>query len=541
MTLVPGVVRRASGNAGRAARLLAARAVLGRRAPFWLLVRLEPPFEETRTARLPFSRSRAPSLLETLRALDAAERDPRVGGVLLRCAGAPHGYAAAASLRRAVDALRAAGKPVAAYGESMHQAEYWVASGADKLWLPETGSIQLVGLRSESVFFARLLARLDLKPDVVRVGSHKAAAESFTRESMSPESREQIEAYLDDVFGEMITAIATGRRLDAALVRARIDAGPYRAETACEAGLADGCLYPDQVEEELAKLLPASGEAPASGAAPRARLVDADSYAALHAADPGWSPLFRPRPRIAYLVASGAIQRRTGMSGISVDALSRTLRALGEDDDIRAIVLRIESPGGDALASDILWRALCVAKRDKPLVVSMGEVAASGGYFAAVAGDAIFAEAPTLTGSIGVVGGKLDAGALLEKVGVDHEAVERGRRAGLLSPLRGFTPEERNLVRRDMEAVYDVFLRRVEAGRKLTRTDLAGIAQGRIWSGVRALALGLIDAHGGPLEAIREARSRAGLAAEDAVALDVQPRHAPFDLVRGLLGIEAGL
>jgi len=541
MALVPGVVRRASGNAARAARLLAARVVLGRRAPFWLLVRLEPPFEETRTARLPFSRGRSPSLLETLRALDAAASDRRVGGVLLRCAGAPHGYAAAASLRRAVAAVRAAGKPVAAYGESMHQAEYWVASGADKLWLPETGSIHLVGLRSESMFFARLLARLDLKPDVVRVGSHKAAAESFTRESMSPESREQIEAYLDDVFGELVAAIATGRRLDAAVVRERIDAGPYRAETACEAGLADGCLYPDQVEEALADLLPASGEAPTAGAAPRARLIDAETYAAIHADDPGWSPLFRARPRIAYLVASGAIQRRTGMAGISVEALSRTLRALGEDDDVRAIVLRIESPGGDALASDILWRAASVAKREKPLVVSMGEVAASGGYFAAVAGDAIFAEAPTLTGSIGVVGGKLDAGALLEKLGVDHDAVERGRRAGLLTPLRGFTPDERNLVRRDMEAVYDVFLRRVEAGRKLTRADLAGIAQGRIWSGVRALALGLIDAHGGPLEAIREARSRAGLAGEDAVALDVQPSHAPLDLVRGLLGIETSL
>jgi protease-4 len=541
MGIVPGVVRRASGNAARAARLLAARAVLGRRAPFWLLARLVPPFDETRAARLPFARERSPSLLETLRALDAAARDPRVGGVLLRCAGAPHGYAAAASLRRALDAVRAAGKPVAAYGETMHQAEYWVASGADRLWLPETGSIHLVGLRSESIFLARLLARLDLKPDVVRIGSHKAAAETFTRESMSPESREQIEAYLDDVFGELVAAIAAGRRLDVATVRERIDAGPYRSEAACEAGLADGCLYPDQVEEALVDLLPETGEAPPSGGAPRARLIDADAYAALHADDPGWSPLWSKHPRVAYVTASGAIHRRAGVAGISVEALSRTLRALGEDDGVRAIVLRIESPGGDALASDVLWRALSVAKRDKPLVVSMGEVAASGGYFAAVAGDAIFAEAPTLTGSIGVVGGKLDAGALLEKLGVDHDAVERGRRAGLLTSLRGFTPDERSLVRRDMEAVYDVFLRRVEAGRKLTRADLERVAQGRIWSGVRALALGLVDAHGGPLEAIREARSRAGLAADEAVALDVQPRHAPVDLVRGLLGIEASL
>ena len=538
---IAGGLRRAAGNARRAARLVASRATLGRRAPFWLLARLAPPFEETRAPRLPFTRSRVPSLLETLRALDAAARDPRVGGVLLRLAGAPHGYAAAVSLRRAVDAVRAAGKPVAAYGENIGQPEYWIASGADRLWMPETGSLHLVGLRSEALFFARALALFDVKPDVVRVGSHKAAAEMLTRESMSPESREQIEAYLDDVFGALVEAIAAGRKLDPAVVRDRIDGGPYRAASACEAGLADECLYPDQVEETLVQLVPATGEAPPHGGAPRARLVDADAYAAFHAADAGWSPLLRPRPRIAYLVASGAIQRRSGMAGISVEALSRTLRALGEDEAVRAIVLRIESPGGDAMASDILWRALSVAKRDKPLVVSMGEVAASGGYYAAVAGDAVFAETTTLTGSIGVVGGKLDASALLGRLGVDHDAAERGRRAGMLSGLRGFTPDERNLVRRDMETVYDVFLRRVEAGRKLSRAELAKVAQGRIWSGTRALALGLVDAHGGPLEAIREARSRAGLTATEGVALDVHPRHAPVDLLRGLLGVETTL
>ena len=227
------------------------------------------------------------------------------------------------------------------------------------------------------------------------------------------------------------------------------------------------------------------------------------------------------------------------MAGISVEALSRTLRALGEDDAVRAIVLRIESPGGDAMASDILWRALSVAKRDKPLVVSMGEVAASGGYYAAVAGDAIFAEATTLTGSIGVVGGKLDAGALLEKLGVDHDAVERGRRAGMLSGAarlhaRRAQPRARATWRR-CTTCSCAASRPVASS---SRAELAQVAQGRIWSGARALALGLVDAHGGPLEAIREARSRAGLAADEGVALDVHPRHAPVDLLRGLLGVE---
>jgi len=168
-------------------------------------------------------------------------------------------------------------------------------------------------------------------------------------------------------------------------------------------------------------------------------------------------------------------------------------------------------------------------------------VAASGGYFAAVAGDAIFAEAPTLTGSIGVAGGKLDAGAALERLGIDTDAVERGGRAGLFSAMRGFSAEERAIVRSDMEAVYDVFVRRVAEGRKLERDAVERLAQGRIWSGARALASGLVDAIGGPLEAIREARARAGLAAGERAGLEIHPRLAPLGTLRGLLGLETSL
>ena len=537
-TFLPGIARRAGANLSRVGRQVAARAVLGRRAPFWLLLRLAPPFEEAAGPRLPFTRPRGPSLLAALRALGAAASDPRVAGVMLRFAGAPHGFAAAASLRRGVDAVRAAGKPVAAYGEALQQAEYLVASGADRLWLPETGSIQLVGLRSEALFVSRLLERLSLKPDVVRVGSHKSAGEMFTRRATSQQAREQTETLLDDLLGTLIDAIAAGRRLDASVVRGLVDRGPYRAETACEAGLADGVRYPDQIEEALAEWVPASAETRPGDATPRVRLVDVGAYASLHAHDAGFAPWLREQPRIAYVVAQGAIRRR-GPGGISVEALTRVLRQIGAQDAVRALVLRIESPGGDAMASDLLWRALTVVKRDRPLVVSMGEVAASGGYFAAVAADAIFAEAPTLTGSIGVVGGKLDAGAALEKLGIDTDAVERGHRAGLLSAVRGFTPEERTVVRADMEAIYDVFARRVGEGRKLDRAAVEAVAQGRVWSGRRAHEHGLVDAIGGPLEAIGEARARAGIATHERVALQVFPRIAPLGAMRALFGIEA--
>jgi protease-4 len=540
MAFIPGIARRAGANVSRVGRRVAARAVLGRRAPFWLLLRLAPPFEEAAGPRLPFTRPRTPSLLAALRALDVAAGDPRVAGVVLRFAGAPHGFAAAASLRRAVDAVRAAGKPVAAYGESLQQGEYLVASGADRLWLPETGSIQLVGLRSEALFVTRLFERLSLKPDVVRVGSHKSAGEMFTRRALSPEAREQTETLLDDLLGSLVDAIAAGRRLDASIVRGLVDRGPYRAQTACEAGLADAIRYPDEIEAALAEWVPESAETAPGDAAPRVRLVDVGAYAALHAHDAGFAPWLREQPRIAYIVAQGPIRRR-GPGGISVEALTRLLREIGAQDAVRAVVLRIESPGGDAMASDLLWRALTVVKRDRPLVVSMGEVAASGGYFAAVAADGIFAEASTLTGSIGVVGGKLDAGDALAKLGVDTDAVERGHRAGLLSAVRGFTPEERAVVRSDMEAIYDVFARRVAEGRKLDRAAVEGVAQGRVWSGRRAVEHGLVDAIGGPLEAIREARARAGLAAHERAVLQVFPRIVPMGAMRALLGLETRL
>jgi len=530
-----GLVRRAGADAARVVRRVTAHFALARRAPFWLRLRLAPPLEEAGGAGRLVARERGPSLLEALRALDAAARDPRVAGVLVRFAGAPAGFAAAASLRRALDALRAAGKPVAAYGERLQQAEYLVASGADRLWLPETGSLALVGLRSEGFYLSRLLARFDVRADVVRIGSHKTAGEALTREAMSPESREQLEGYLDDAFGELVAAIAAGRRLDPAAVRDRIDGGPYGGVAAVDAGLADACLYPDQIEEALEALAPDTRETSERAGAPRVRGVDALAYDALHAGDPGWRPLHRDLPHIAYVVAKGAIHRRAALGGVSVEALGALLRRLATAPAVRGIVLRIASPGGDALASDLLGRALLVARREKPVVASMGEVAASGGYFAAVAADRIFAEATTLTGSIGVIGGKLDLGGLYDRLGVGRDAVERGRRAGLLTDTRGFTPDERSAVRREMEAVYEVFLRRVEEGRKLPRAELERVAQGRIWSGRRALSLGLVDALGGPLEAIREVRARAGLAEGERAVLDVLPRARPLDRVRGLL------
>jgi protease-4 len=524
--MLPGLVRRLGANAARAARQGAALLALPRGAGFWLVVRLAPPLDEQRISALPFQRDAAWSLLDVLDLLETAASDPQVDGVLLRLSGAPRGWSKLMSVRRALERVRAAGKPVAAWGERLAPEDLFVASAATKLWLPPSGSIFLVGLRAQSFFLRGLLDQLGVDADVVRVGGFKTAAEALVRERMSPEAREQGEALLDDLYRELVDAVARGRGLAPERVRELIDGGPWAARAAVEAGLADACLYPDELEPALERLTPVP---PPERAGPRrVRRVEGALYAALRGHDAGWQPLAGDAPRVAYVVAGGLIHGGRGFLGIGSEALRALLERLRQDAAVRAVVLRLTSPGGDATASDVLWRAIRVARRDKPIVASLGDVAASGGYYLASAADAVFAEAASVTGSIGVVGGKLHFERLLAKLGMATDAVERGARAGLMSASRGFTPEERGAVRAEMQAVYDTFVDRVAEGRGLAREAVERAAAGRVWSGARARELGLVDALGGPLEALREARRLAGLRDDERAVVELHPRRPRF-------------
>ncbi len=536
-----GLARRLGGNLARGGRLAVARAALPR-GRFWLALKLLPPFGETRPALPPWSRETRLGLLESLQALDAASRDPRVAGVLVRFAGAPLGVAEAFALRRTVEAVRQSGRAVLAYGERLGLADYCLASAADRICVPETGALALVGLRTEAVYLRDLLARLDVEPEVVRIGSHKTAGEAFTRSAMSPEQREQLDALLDDFYGEVVAAIGAGRRLEPAEVRARVDAGPYGAAAAVEAGLVDARRYPDELDDELEALADLRRVA-RRGAPARVPCVDAAVYHRWRAMDSGWRPLGRDLPRIAYVVAEGRIHagRSSLPGGISAEGAGALLERLREDREVSAIVLRLTSPGGDALASDLIWRALHLTAREKPLVVSLGAVAASGGYYAAVGGRRILAEPTTVTGSIGVVGGKLNVAGLLDRLGVGREALERGARAGMLSASRGFTPDERAALRREMQALYEVFVARVAEARHLAPADVRRAAEGRVWSGLRAERLGLVDALGGPLEALAEARRALGIGEDAPALLDVHPRRTGVAGLRALVGVESGL
>ena len=441
------------------------------------------------------------------------------------------------SLRRAVDRLSSRGKPFVAYGELLGAESLLVASGATKLWLPESGSVFLVGLRIESLFLRRLLEHLEVKPEVVRVGTHKTAGDRLARESMSPEEREQLEALADDLYGALVDALATGRGLDPSTVRDLIDRGPYAAPAAVEARLADGCLYPDEVERELVSMVPDS--APDEPDA-RPRMVDAGIYHALHGSDPGWRPLWGELPRFAYVVARGGIHRGSGTRGIASDTVRELLESLRREQGIRGVVLRIESPGGDGVASDLLWRSVSLVSREKPVVVSMGDVVASGGYYIAAAADALFAEAGTITGSIGVVGGKLDLEGLYQRIGVGREGIERGKRAGIVSEARGFTADERAALQQTLGSLYETFVDRVAQGRGLSSESMARVAEGRVWSGERARDLGLVDAIGGPLEALHEVRRRAGLRDEDRYLLELYPRLSQLPNLSSLMRLLPG-
>jgi protease-4 len=521
------LVRRVARNGGRVLRRLLAHASVPPEG-FWLDLRLEAPIDEVERPHL--SATPSPGLLEILETLEVAAADRSVAGLLVRIDGGAEGLAGTASLRRAIAAVRERGVPVVVYGELLDTETLWLASVATHVCVPETGRVFLIGLRAESYHLKGLLDRLDVEPEVVRIGSHKSAGEMYTHERMSPEHREQLEALVDDWFEMIVADIAIGRGLTADEVRSRVDRGPYTAASALEAGLVDACVYPDALDDTLKSLAPL----PRDGGARATRRIDARDYYAMRV-DAAFEPVFSEAPRLAYVVASGAITRGRHGRGVPSEALAAHLDRVRADRGVLGVVLRIDSPGGDALASDLLWRSLTRLGEEKPVVASMGEVAASGGYYMACAADAIFAEAGTVTGSIGVLGGKLNLEGLYRKLGIGRDGAERGARAGLYSEARAFTGEERHAVRDEMQSLYEVFVERVATGRALSTTAVERVAGGRVWSGVRARSNGLVDAIGGPLQAIAEARRRGGLLPGERVRIDVFPRRPRLPGLRALL------
>jgi len=480
--------------------------------------------------------------------LKKAGSDKNVAAVLLEIDGLNAGWGKLHELRAAIEKLRATGKPVIGYVEGGALKDYLVALACEQVVLPEASMLMLTGLRAEVTFYKRLLDMVGIQADFVMMGDFKSAAEPYLRNKLSDANRKQLTEMIDDFYEhEIVGVIAKARKLEPAVVRKLIDAGPHSPKAALKAGLFDRIGYMAEIPNELKKRLnvqevklerdyakPKDDELDIFGL--YRKLVFGPTKASASKAD-----------KVAVIYAVGAIN--TGKSGnnpllgasIGSETMLKAIREAEEDKTVKAIVLRVDSPGGSALASDLIWKELQRCK--KPVLASMSDVAASGGYYIAMAAQKIYAEPGTITGSIGVIGGKLALKGLYEKVGLDSEAITRGANSGIFSD-EPFTASQKAAFKALMEDTYDLFLDkawqgRLKAGKKMTRDQLKALAGGRVWTGRQALANGLIDQLGTLQEAIAEAAKLGGLPADKEPELLLLPKpKASLDSLLSGFGLE---
>jgi protease-4 len=490
-----------------------------------LTLRLDTPLEDHETERgLPLPGFVSPlTLSRAYLGLSAARHDASVAGLAIYLDDAAFGLAKAQELRRQILGLREAGKRVDCYLETAGEGsngtlEFYLASACDTVALAPAGELALLGFYADSTFLKGGLDKLKIEPSFLTAGEFKSAAEMFTEERHSPAARAALDALLDGLFALVVRDIAAGRSLDAAAVRAAIDDAPLSAERALAGKLVDHLEFPDEFRARLENT---------DGGDHQVSLADYARGVERRASAGG---------AVAVVFAQGAIVRGGGgvepFSGelfLGAGELSRTLVELGEDESVAAVVLRVDSPGGSALASDLILREVARLKEKKPVVVSMSDVAASGGYYIAAKADKIVAEEATLTGSIGVVSGKLATGRFQEELlGVTHDPLRRGANAGLYSTLAPFDETQTAVMRRRIDDIYRRFLDHVATGRGLEPAAVLEVAEGRVWTGADARARGLVDELGGIDRAVELAREAAGLPADATPALDFYPKPATF-------------
>lgn len=453
------------------------------------------------------------SLLDLLLLLRDAREDERVAGVVVRIRPLDVGWAKAEEIRDALLAYRDSGKPVLAYleqefGSSM--LEYFVASAAERVYVPAGGSALVNGLQAEYVFLGGVWEKLDVQMHVEKIREYKTAGDMIANKEMTPEHREMANSLLDAVFEQVTTGIAAERGLSPEEVRAAIDASPGSGAELREYGLGEGELFLDQLRAEL---LGGEREFTTLEEFRRARRP----------------PKTVPAGKLAVVFGVGPVMTGEGAGGsldggtMGSDTIVEAFERAAEDDDVKAIVFRIDSPGGSALASDLIWRAARQARERKPVVVSMSDVAGSGGYYVAAGATKILAQPCSLTGSIGVVLFRADVSGLLGNLGIRTEALSRGRLAGLTSMLTEMTPGERARIVESMEEVYNLFVERVATGRGLTAAQVNEVGRGRVWTGTQAVERGLVDSLGGFFAAIEAAKTEAGIPSSEKVELVFLP------------------
>ena len=462
------------------------------------------------------------SLLTQLR---KAKVDKRIGAVLLDINFPGIGWGKADELRDAIADFRTSGKPVYAYMMLGTNREYYVATAAEKIFLPPPGDLYINGFAAEAMFYKGSLDKLGIEADVIQIGpKYKNAPDQYTKTEMGEGQREVINAVLDEYYGRFTKAVAGSRKMAPEDVAAIIDNAPYNAVRAKELGLIDGASYEDQMRDELKTRLGYKEN-------DKLRTISGSDYREV----PSDSLGLNNGERVAVIYASGAINIGSSSDGtfggqmVGSDTIVKAVNDAAADNSIKAIVLRVDSPGGSALASDLMWFALENAKAKKPVVVSMSDVAASGGYYIACNANKIVAEPATITGSIGMFAGKPVVKGLYDWLGVTNEYVMRGKNAGIFRETEKWTPEERAKMEETANNVYyGNFVPKVAKGRGKTDEEVNSLGQGRVWTGTQAKANGLIDEFGGLEKAIDIAKQLANLPADKDVRRVVLPVPKPF-------------
>ncbi|MET9067282.1 signal peptide peptidase SppA [Streptosporangium sandarakinum] len=472
---------------------------------------------------------RRPRLSDVLSGLKRARTDTRVKALVVKIGTRPLGLAMVQELRQAVTRLREAGKLTVAFAESFGEfgagtVPYYLATAFERVYLQPSGDVGLTGVAIEQRFLKGALGKLGVDYQIGQRHEYKTAANTYTQDHMTEAHRESMGRITESITEQVVAGIAEGRGMEPAKVRELVDQGPFIGAEAVEAGLVDRMAYRDEVYDEVKK---AAGEG--------SLLL----YVTRYARGPIAKKLPRPGEDVVALVhGNGAV--RLGRSGRSPlggggamgsDTVCAALRAARDDDHVKAVVFRVDSPGGSYVASDAIWREVVLTRKaGKPVVVSMGDLAASGGYMVSMAADAIVAQPGTLTGSIGVFGGKAVIGGLLEKIGISSETVGEGANAGMFSPTNAFSEAQWARVNAWLDRVYDDFVAKAAEGRDLPRERVHELARGRVWTGADAHAHGLVDELGGLEDALALARRKAGVSADAPVR--VYPRLSPLERLR---------
>jgi len=476
---------------------------------------------------IPFLQQRTPPTVEDVwMTLRKAAADKRVKAIVFEPHDLMIGWGKLQEIRADLEDFRKSGKLLYAYLKTPGAREYYLATAADRVYMAPEDELNLKGMRMELMYFRKTLDKLGVEVEIEHAGKYKDFGDMFTRTSMSPETKEVLDSVLDGLYGNLVDRIAQGRKKSPEQVRTIIDDGPFLSPAAREKGLIDGLLYEDQMYDEVKAKLNAGD----------LKKLSLREYLRVPAATVGLGG----RQRIAMVTGEGGITRGedgqdfSGDNGIQSEGFDKLLRRVGSDDGIKGVVVRIDSPGGEVFASDSIWREMNLLGKKKPLVISMSDVAASGGYYMAMTGDPVVAYPGTITGSIGVVYGKANIHGLYDKLGITKDVLSRGRFANVDSDYEPLSAPARTKLREAIDDNYKSFVTKVAQARHRKFADIEPLAQGRVWLGAQAKANGLIDELGGLDRAIELVKEKAKIPRGEKVTLVTYPaKRSVFDVLFG--------